>query len=245
MLGFLNIMLVDAHCHVHEIKNFTLDNEVLPITCGYSHSSNIKTLEVAKRFSIPFVLGIAPQTALREDLSKLDEWISLIKKNKPLAIGEIGLDFHWARDKNDVEKEKGVFIEMLGVAESMKLPVVIHSRDATIDAIKILEEYDLLDKAMFHFFSGSIKEAEIAVASGAMLSFPPLPSKERRNIIKRTELENILVETDAPFVCRSQNEVVKAVAYVAEIKKLDYEIVSKQITKNAINFFNITNLKLL
>ncbi len=281
MLGFLNIMLttlsnlrsksiesveeirsqtvlIDAHSHIQEIKDFCLDQVngtrftrsanalhsfdrvVLPVVCGYSNSSNQKALEIGKRLSLPYVLGIAPQTTLREDTSKLVEWVELIKKSKPNAIGEIGLDYYWAKSKEGIEKEKRVFIEMLFVADSMNLPIVVHSRNATSDVLRIIKDHGFSKPVMFHFYSGSLMEAEEAIDIGAMISFTPLHSKERTSIINTIALENILVETDAPFVCRHPREVVGAVQYISEVKKLDYEIVANHTTKNAMNFFRIT-----
>lgn len=239
MLGFLNIMLVDAHTHVQDIKNFSLSKEVLPVVCGYSNTSNLRAIQVATRFSLPYALGIAPQTTLKEDISNLAEWTNLIRSKKPNAIGEIGLDFHWAKNENDAKKERGVFMKMLELAEEMGLPVVIHSRKATSEVIRTLKDLNFTNDIMFHFFSGTVEEAEQALGLGALLSFSPLHSSERRSIINRIELENILVETDAPFVCRSPLEVADAVRYVSEVKKLDYNIVAEQTAKNAMDFFRI------
>lgn len=239
MLGFLNIMLVDAHSHVQDIKGFSPDKAVLPVVCGYSNSSNIKATELAKRFSLPFVLGIAPQTILKENQPNLEKWIDFIKKSNPNAIGEIGLDYHWAKNKEDIEKEKRVFNEMLTLADSLRLPIVIHSRKAIGDIFQIIKERDFSKPIMFHFYSGNIEEAKKAISLGGLISFTPLHSKERRSIINTIALEHILVETDAPFVCRHPSEVADAVNYISEVKKLDYDIVANQTTKNAMNFFRI------
>lgn len=231
--------IIDSHCHVCDIKGFVPSADVLPVACGYSHGSNVKTVEAAKRLNLPYVLGIAPQSVLKEGTDKLDEWIEFIKKSTPNAIGEIGLDYHWAKNIGDVAKEKLAFDKMLELADKMKLPIVIHSRDATMDVINTIKEHGFSGRTVFHFYSGNEKEADVAVEMGALLSFPPLRSKQRRNIINKIGLENILVETDAPFVCRRPEDVAKAIEYVAEVKKIDYDVVAAQTTKNAIDFFRI------
>ncbi len=235
--------IVDAHTHIQEIKNFFPDPDVIPVICGYSYNSNIRAVELTKKLSLPLVLGIAPQTSLKEGISKLDEWIDFIRRNKPNAIGEIGLDFHWARTIKDKETERYLFFKMLDLSDEMKLPIVIHSRDATAEIITILKEQNFLDKTMFHFFSGTLKEAEEVISFGSILSFTPLHSKERKSIIKSIALDNVVVETDAPFVCREPKEVIKAIEYIAEIKNVDIDIVKEQTRKNAAHFFNIFNIK--
>ncbi|MFH1222309.1 MAG: TatD family hydrolase [Candidatus Micrarchaeota archaeon] len=230
-------MLVDAHCHLHEIKDYQ-PGEVLPVACGYSHASNIKTVEIAEKYHVPFALGIAPQSVIKiTDLAPLDEWIDYISKQKPNAIGECGLDYHWATEKQQVEREEITFCRMVELAEKMKLPLVIHARKATKEVIDTLLLKDFKQRVMFHFFSGSVGDARWAAAHNGLISITPLHSKERKEAIKQLPLENIVVETDAPYVVRTPQEVSKAVEYVAEVKQLDFNTVAEQTAKNALEFF--------
>jgi TatD DNase family protein len=233
-------MLIDAHCHLDEIKDFTLGTDVLPVTCGHSHHANVKSLGLAQKLGIPFAMGIAPQTALKEDLSQLEKWAHFIlhANPKPNAIGEIGLDYHWAKDEEGIKKEKIVFERMLDLAGEMDLPVVIHCRKAESDVIKILKARSF-SRIMMHFFSGNLKEAHDAIALGAYISVPPIRSKERKEIIKQIPLEKLLAETDSPAVARTPQDVIRAVEYIAEAKNIDVKTVAQQTAKNAINFFNI------
>jgi len=230
-------MFVDAHCHMESMKYIPSD-KVLPVTVGYSHSSNRKNIEIAKKYGIPFVLGIAPQTAIKEDISKLDEWVDLIRNNPPNAIGEIGLDYHWAKNDKDIENEKIVLNRMLDLADEMDLPVVIHSRKSTSDVLDILEKRKPKG-IMMHFYSGTVEEAERALSMGGYVSIPTLHSKERRNVINVIPIEHILIETDSPYCTRSPDDVIKAAQYVAEVKNLDVEFVGEKTAANAKKFFNI------
>jgi TatD DNase family protein len=229
-------MLVDAHCHIEEIKNYS-PKGVLPVTCGYSHTSNLRNIEIAERLGIPFVLGIAPQTAIKQDIKDLDKWIDTIRGTKPNAIGEIGLDFHWAKGEEDVKKEWIVFKRMVDLAEEMKLPVVIHSRKAEKECLEYLLERKFSDGIMFHFYSGNEETAKKAVDIGAIISITPLHSKERRKVINAVPLENIVVETDAPYVVRLPEDVIQSVQYVAEVKCLEIDEVKTKTAKNAARFF--------
>ncbi|MBS3067858.1 TatD family hydrolase [Candidatus Micrarchaeota archaeon] len=232
-------MLVDAHCHLDSIKEYKLSDEVLPVTVGYSHSSNIKTLEIAKRLRIPFVLGISPQAAQKEGLVKLDEWTEWIKNTRPNAIGEIGLDYHWAKNEEDRKRQHTTFKKMLDLAEEMKLPIVIHARETISEILDILKERKFQHGIMMHFFSGNEREAKRAVELGSYISIVPLHSKERRKVINAIELEYLLVETDAPAIVRLPEDVKKSVEYISEVKELDFGTVATQTAKNAKKFFRI------
>jgi len=232
------VMLVDAHCHLPEVRNYKI-KDVIPVSTGYSHSSNRKTVELAKKLGIPFSLGIAPQSVIRiKDLSELDTWIEYIKEQKPNAIGEVGLDYHWAKEKHEIEREEITFYRMIELAEEMKLPLVIHSRKASGDVIDSLKMKNFPNRIMFHFFSGSLSEAKWIAGQGGLISVTPLHSKDRRTAIKEIPLENLVVETDAPYVGRTPDAVKESVGYIAEVKELDFNIVAEQTTKNAKKFFN-------
>ncbi|VVC02055.1 Tat-linked quality control protein TatD [uncultured archaeon] len=231
-------MLVDAHCHLHEIKKYDL-TQVTPVGCGYSHASNVKTAELAHKLGLPFALGIAPQSVIKiPDLEPLDGWIDFIRTQKPNAIGEVGLDFHWAKEKQEIEREELTFYRMVDLAEEMKLPLVIHARKATADVLDTLKLRNFSQRVMFHFFSGTVGEAEYIAKQGWLVSITPLHSKERREAIKMLPLESLVVETDAPYVVRTPEEVKLSVEYIAEVKQLDFNIVAEQTANNARKFFS-------
>jgi len=230
--------LVDSHCHLFDIKQYKPSKDLIVVSSGYSHATNVKNAELSKKLNIPFSLGIAPQSVIGDrDLTPLDEWADFIKKSKPNAIGEIGLDYHWAKGEEDVKKEELVFRRMLDLAEEMKLPVVIHGRKATSDILDTFKMRNFELPIMMHFFAGNVSEAEWVAEKGGYISIPPLHSKERRNVIKEIQLENLLVESDAPYVVRKPEQVKDAVSYIAEVKELDFDIVAEQTTKNAHSFF--------
>ncbi len=231
--------LVDSHCHLFDIKNYTPQKDLVTVSSGYSHSTNVKNVELSQKLKIPFSLGIAPQSVIGDrDLSKLDEWADFIRKSRPNAIGEIGLDYHWAKNEEDIKKEELVFGKMLDLAVEMQLPVVIHGRKATSDILDVfkMREFDL--PIMMHFFAGNVSQAKWVAERDGFISIPPLHAKERRNVIKEIPIESLLVESDAPYVVRRPEQVKDAVSYIAEVKGLDFDIVAGQTTKNAHSFFN-------
>ncbi len=233
------MVLIDAHCHLDRLPKYSLPDGLLPVTVGYSHSSNLKALEAAQKFGVPYVLGIAPQTAIKEDLSKLDEWVDFIRGTRPCAIGEIGLDYHWAQSELDIQKEQIVFERMLNLADELGLPVVIHARKATHDVLDVLQLRNFNKGFMLHFFSGELRDAKRAADMGGYVSIPPVRSSGRTAAIGALPLERLLVETDAPYVGRTPEAVMDSVEYIAEVKKVDRDIVIEKTAKNARAFFRL------
>jgi len=236
--------IVNSHSHLFEIKNYEIPSYLLPVIVGYSHSSNKKAVKIATENDYPFVLGIAPQTAIRGNISELDDWVAFIEESKPNAIGEIGLDYKWAQTMKDVEIERVVFKKLIDLAKKMKLPLVIHSRnnpnknDVPKDAIQeIIKKLGDL-KFVMHFYSGNDTQAKEIIELGGYISVTHLHSKERRKVINTVPIDRLLVESDSPYVGRTPETIKEAIAYIAEIKELDYNEVAVKTAENAARFFN-------
>lgn len=234
---------VDSHCHLYDLKDYEVPEDIVPVVVGYSHSSNRKAYETAKARGLPFVLGIAPQTAIRSDISRLEEWKGFIRECRPNAIGEVGLDFKWATTREDLAKERLVFRAMVELAKELDAPLVIHSRnnplenEVPVDAIgEILGSISGMPFLM-HFFSGTAEQAAKVIAMGGYISMTHFRSKERRKVINITPLDKLLVESDSPFVGRTPDVVREAVAYIAEVKGLGQEEVADATAANAARFF--------
>lgn len=236
----MHFALVDSHCHLDSFKKRQLDElpkDILPVTSGYSHKSNVKNAEIAKALKIPFCLGIAPQSAVFEGISKLDAWEEFIRSQTPNAIGEIGLDYHWGKTEKHFEDEKILFARMLNLAEDMRLPVVLHTRKAEEKVLDALQSYGWKRPFMMHFFSGDAKTAERAARMGGIISIPPLHSKDRRKTIESIPLEKLVAETDAPYITRGIEGVRDAVQYIAEVKNIPFEKAAGATSRNSATFF--------
>lgn len=231
--------IIDAHCHLSDYKSIDIRPGWLPVASGYSHSSNVKTAQIAAKYGVPFCLGIAPQSVVRAGTSQLDSWIDEIRKHKPDAIGEIGLDYHWAKTEEEKARAELAFGKMLDLADEMKLPVVIHARDAVSRVLDVLEGRGWKRGIMMHFYSGTLEEAERAVSLGALISICPLHSKERRKVINSLPINSLVVETDSPYVVRTFYEVQKAIDYISEVRGMEAEEVAEKTAANAVRFFNL------
>jgi len=237
-------MIIDSHCHLYDLKNYTLPRDIYPVVVGYSYSSNKKAVAIAKG-KYPFVLGIAPQSAIKHGTDRLEEWVEFIRESKPHAIGEVGLDYKWAETNEDVEAEKKVFSRMIELSDEMRIPLVIHSRnnpndnDLPKNAVEDILEMVGERKVLMHFYSGSAELAKKIVDNGGYISIIHLHSKERRKVINSIPLERLLVESDSPFVGRTPDVIREAIDYISEVKQISREEVAKKTTENAMEFFGL------
>jgi TatD DNase family protein len=175
---------------------------------------------------------------------------ALAKKKKVMAIGEIGLDYHYDYSPRDVQKK--VFIDQIRLAKSLKLPIIIHDREANDDVMRILKEEEAFETGVvLHCFSGSAELARQYVQLGAYISIAgPLTFKNNRKTVEVVEvvpIDRLFVETDSPFLTpvpyrgkRNEPAYVEHVAdKIAEIKGLTFKEVANATRENACRFFNI------
>ena len=234
-------MLIDAHCHVQEKPKALeewLSHGILPLLTGHSPKSNRKAYEVGREKSIPFVVGIAPQEAQKGAWEeKVKDALALAKEAK--AVGEIGLDHHWAKEEAEREEQREAFKAQLTWARGEGKPIVIHSRKAIEEVVDMLNQH-YQGRALFHFFSENIKALEgLKEGITAYISIVGLPSKERKKAIKATPLERLVVETDGPYVVREPEGLKEAIAYIARVKELPIETVERATVENAKAFYSL------
>jgi len=238
--------LIDAHAHLHLIKNIgeaiekAKKNGVKAVlACGYSYEANKKILELSRNFHIAKpIIGTDPQVAM--ELHDFSKEFGLVKENKSTirGVGEIGLDFKYAKTNEQIKKQYECFELFLDFAVSENLPVVVHSRKAEEEVLSFLVEKGA-KKVMLHCFSGSLELALKAIERGYYISIPPIPSSTREKIIKHAQLESLMLETDAPFIGKEPSEVVKSAEMVARIKNISIEEVARVTTKSCIELFKL------
>jgi len=212
-------MIFDTHAHIGDLKadNLSVPNDMTFLCVGYSHNSNVRAMDVCRKYdNVHPVLGIAPHSVQDvKDLSVLDEWINYIKQNKPVMIGEIGLDNHWATSVGHVTIQKQCFTQMLDLATELKLPISIHSRKAEQQIIDMLSSWDV--KGIMHCFGGNVTQAIKCVDLGFMISVPPMKSNKRKKVIKKVGLDNIVVETDLPYIGKDFNDIKTSISIVSDV----------------------------
>ena len=202
-------MFTDSHCHLYSnyydnlnetIKNAEKNNITKFINNGCDLNSNTEILKLITKYPNMYgAIGIHPENV--EDYQETD--ITFLKDNitnpKIIAIGEIGLDYHYTKENK--EKQINLFEKQLQLAEKYNLPVIIHSRDATQDTINTLKKYKVT--GVIHSFSGSYETAQIYLKMGFSLGINGVITFKNSNlkeVIKQIPLKNIILETDSPYL---------------------------------------------
>lgn len=248
-------MFIDTHCHL-SVKDFDDIEKVIKeaesadvrriIISGCDKDSIKEAVEISKKYENVYLsLGYHPSEANITNIQDIDELKEIIISNdKVVAIGEIGLDYHWEKENKD--KQKQLFKDMLSLAKEVKLPVVIHSRDAFQDTYDILKESNVT--GVIHCFSGNIENARkyinlgFYLGIGGVLTFKNTNLKE---VIKNIDLKNIVLETDSPYLApvpyRGIQNSPKYIPIIAKeissLKDISIEEVAKITTETAQNIF--------
>lgn len=276
-------MIIDTHSHM-DMKEFDTDRyEVIKravasgvskiITVGVDVESSKKAVELSQKYpEIYAAVGIQPEeidSYINNDLELKSDFRQnleeLTKNEKVVAIGEIGLDYRYARNKvisnkeiksteeMEILKQKEVFRRQLGLAVTLDLPVIIHCREAEEDIITEIKRYEPTRKlrGVIHCFTGTDPFARKVLEYGFYISFSGIitfPSaKNLREVAKEIPLDRTLVETDSPLIAPQshrgeRNEpafVREVIEQIALVKRIGVEEVSKIITQNAKNLFRI------
>lgn len=247
--------MIDTHSHIYkeyysDIESIIkkMNNNII-IVSGTNDSNNEEILELCKKYNNVYVtLGIHPEEidSIKEDSFKFIE--EHINDDKVVAIGEIGLDYHYQTDNKDKQKE--VFIKQLDIALKYNKPVVIHTRDSISDTIEILKNYKKIKKDI-HCYSGSLESARQLIklncklGIGGVLTFKN--SKKLQEVVQNIDIKYLLLETDSPYLSPEPyrgktNEpynIIHVAKKIAEIKGIELEEVLSVTTSNAIFQFDL------
>ncbi|NHI94579.1 MAG: TatD family deoxyribonuclease [Candidatus Lokiarchaeota archaeon] len=252
-------MLIDSHCHL-DWKSFKDEivkvierakkNDLIAAVTSTIGEEITETLKIVERFPnfVYYTLGLHPPKATDQAFNITRKLI--LKHQKEIrAIGEVGLDYYWIKDERQRRKQQEIFIKFIKFANELEKPLVIHVRKADDDALKILEQtVNESQKVLLHCFSGNSEHLQRALENKFLISVPTsvVNRKVHKNSAKRTPLDFMVLETDAPFLSPIPNEnrnepanIKISCQKVAEIKSVSFKEVAEKTTRNAINFFDL------
>lgn len=253
--------MIDTHCHIDfeeydkdrdQVINNAKDVLDAVIVSGIGYESNRGVLDLSNKYK-DFIypsFGYHPVSSQKyadEELAMAQKDI-IENKDNIVAIGEVGMDFFYVKDKALREKQREIFLSFIEIANDHKIPLLMHVRDCEKKALNMVLEYDDIPYVVFHCFSGSQKTARrIMEKDNYFMSFSTMLcySKQHQDLIKNISLDHILTETDSPYLAMTKEErnepanVVKAVAKIAEIQNEDVETVDNVTTSNARKIFKI------
>lgn len=244
-------MYIDTHCHLEKkeynveeiIKN--VENNII-IVSGYNDESNIEVIELIDKYpNVYGTIGIHPSDVKTSNINIIEKYVN---HSKIVGIGEIGLDYHYG--KEDIELQKEMFVKQIDIARKYNRPVVIHSRDASFDTLEIIKQNSDVNYTM-HCYSYSLETANILLKYNVMFGIGGVVtfknSKELKKVVESIPINNILLETDSPYLTPEpyrgkKNEpknVLLVAEKIAELKNISKEEVLEITTKNAIERYNI------
>ena len=254
-------MFIDTHVHLNadqydddlqQVIERAIEAKVEKmIVVGFDRKTIERAMKLADDYEFIYaVIGWHPVDAIDctpDDLKWIEE---LASHPKVVGIGETGLDYYWDKSPKDVQQE--LFRKQIHLAQKLKLPIIIHNREATGDVVKILREENAATVGgVMHCFSGSVETARECIDMNFMISLGgPVTFKNARmpkEVAKEIPLEYLMIETDAPYLAphpyrgkRNEPSYVPLVAEeIARQKDLSVEEVAKATTSNAIKFFKI------
>ncbi|MFD1849273.1 TatD family hydrolase [Oceanobacillus bengalensis] len=259
-------MLFDTHVHLNaeqfkddreETIQRAFDAGVKYMTVvGFDHETIPLAIEIAEQYeTIYAAVGWHPVDAIDMTDKEL-AWIEELSQHpKVVAIGEMGLDYHWDKSPKDVQME--VFRKQIRLAKRVGMPIIIHNREATEDILQILQEENAKEVGgIMHCYNDSVDyinaclEMNFYISLGGPVTFKnaPLP----KEVAKQVPINRLLVETDAPYLAphpnrgkRNEPAYVALVAEkIAELRGISYEELCKKTTENALHFFKITDTEL-
>lgn len=258
-------MLIDTHVHL-EMEDFDKDREEVInrakdagidyiLTVGSDIKSCRRAVELSESNPVVYAsVGIHPHEVKDIDNSTYDEIRRLARVQKVVAYGEIGLDYHYDLSPRDVQRR--CFREQIEIAKELKLPIIVHSREARDDTLRILEEADAKSAGgVMHCFSGDIDMAKKSIRMGFYISFAgPVTFKKAERlkvIVKEIPIESILIETDSPYLApepfrgkRNEPSYLKHIAEtIANLSGLTFEDVCRVTSRNAMRLLRIGRIE--
>jgi TatD DNase family protein len=245
--------LVDVHAHLDlypaEEQEAVIanckKNSITVIANGVTPESNRKVLEFAKQHSfIKPALGIYPTHCVDYSEEQFTAELDFIEKEKPIAIGEVGMDYKEIIEPSQRAKMKKCFEEFITISKKLNIPIIVHSRKAELETVEILETFDH-KKIVMHCFSGRKHHIQKVIDHGWMFSIPcnVIKLQQFQEIVKEQDISRLLTETDSPYLTPypdKKNEpsfVIESLKKIAEIKKLDTEETANIIYQNYQRLF--------
>ena len=252
----------DSHCHLNDEAFLNDEEEVIArakqaglkaiLILGYDLPSSQKAIEIASRHDICYAaVGFHPENLEGARIEDLGEIKRLANHKKVIAIGEVGLDYHWYNDEATKERQRPFFIEQIKLANELGLPLSIHARDASEDTYKILKEYTPTSGAVLHCYSGSVEMMKEFAKLGLYFGFDgPITyknAKTPKECVAAVPMNRLLSETDSPYLSPVPNRgkrnepsyIPYIVAEMAAIRGETEERMQQQLLSNFEELFHV------
>ena len=254
--------IFDTHCHLNHEDLFNNLGEVLEsakkvgvekiLVVGWDKISSLKAIELAEQYDFIYAaIGFHPTELEGVTEKDFDEVMSHINDPKVVAVGEIGLDYHWVKDPVQREIQKEWFIKQINFANLHQKPISVHNREAFEDCLKILKDHPPVYSGVMHCYSGSVELLDEVLKLNMYIGLDgPLTftnAKTPKEVCEKVPLERLLLETDAPYLAphplrgtiNEPKNIALVLDEVTRIKGLSKKLISDVIFENSCKLFNI------
>lgn len=250
--------IFDTHSH-YDDEQFNPDRDELlsslqgqgvslVVSCGCDLETTKKDMEIAEKYDyIYFAAGFHPENLEGFSLKDIDKIEEFAKHEKCVAIGEIGLDYHWMSSSK--EKQQEFFISQIELAKKLDMPIIVHDREAHGDTLDILKQEKA--KGVVHCFSGSKEMAKEIIKLGMYIGLNGVATfknaRKSLEVVKEIPLERLVLETDCPYLApepkrgiRNDSSLIPYIAMrIGEILGLDAQEVLNITAENAKRLYNL------
>ena len=255
-------MLIDSHCHINDplylkkadsyVKEARESNVSIMLVIGYDVKSSLDAIKIAEQFDDVYAaVGIIPAEVKNMHKGDLEQIEKMLKHEKVIAVGEIGLDYYWDKDEHLKNEQKKVFVHQIKLANKYHLPVSIHCRDAYQDLLDILKAHKIDKKGIIHCYSSSPEMAKEFNKLGYLLGLGGTVTFKNaitpKEVAKHVPDDMYVLETDAPYLTptphRGEINHSKYLQFIkdeiANLKGVDPSKVEEDTTNNFKKLFNL------
>lgn len=255
-------MIFDTHCHLNSDELYTRLDEIIEdarkvgvdkfLVIGWNKESSLLAVKMAHEYDCIYAaIGFHPTDIDGVTDDDYNEVMSHINDPKVVAVGEIGLDYHWVKDPVQREKQKEWFIKQIEFANLHKKPISIHNREAFEDCLNILKEHKPLYSGVMHCYSGSVELLKDVLALGLYIGLDgPLTftnAKTPKEVCEEVPLDRLIVETDSPYLSphplrgtvNEPKNIALVVDEIARIKGISKKHILDVMYENSCRLFNV------
>ena len=255
-------MIFDTHCHLNSEELYSRLDEVISdaqkvgvakfLVVGWNKESSLLAVKIAEQYDFIYAaIGFHPTDVFNVSDEDYEETMSLVNHPKVVAIGEIGLDYHWVKEKEKQEIQKEWFIKQIEFANEHHKPISIHNREAFKDCLDILKEHRPLYGGVMHCYSGSVELLQDVFDLGLYIGLDgPLTftnAKTPKEVCEVAPLDRILTETDSPYLSphplrgtvNEPKNIALVVDEITRIKGISKKHVMDVCYNNALKLFNL------
>ena len=255
-------MIFDTHCHLNSPELYERIDEVIEnakkvgvdkfLVIGWDKESSFLAVKIAHKYEgIYAAIGFHPTDINGVSDKDYNDVMSLVDDPKVVAIGEIGLDYHWVKDPLQREKQKEWFIKQINFANEHKKPISIHNREAFEDCLKILKEHKPLYGGVMHCYSGSVELLKDVLDLGLYIGLDgPLTftnAKTPKEVCEVVPLDRLIVETDSPYLAphplrgtvNEPKNIALVIDEIARLKGISKKHILDVLYQNSCNLFHV------